>query len=179
MSVFSSVKARQPGRFISDLEVPDTIWKADFDIVDRYQSFANELMRVALLGIAAYGFLIKEVCLSENSNYSVEKMFTSLAGFGLCSLTISLIFALIHRFFSTSCLFYQILIIRSLKRLENQHWSDADKDLERDFLKYVREAQRNKSRASHSILIATVVFFAIGFILMIPAFGSFFVNSNH
>jgi len=49
-----------PARSIADLELDDRVYKADFEITNRYQGFSKELVRISLLGLGVYGFLIKE-----------------------------------------------------------------------------------------------------------------------
>ncbi|MEO6550720.1 MAG: hypothetical protein ABIN94_22130 [Ferruginibacter sp.] len=176
MGMLKNIKNRPGAKSLSDVEIFDSTWKPDFDIVDRYQSFANELMRIALLGIAGYGFLIKEVYMIDPKFYPTLKETADYFWMGSVALGISLSLVLAHRFFSTSCLFYQIMIMRSLKRLDNPHWSIEEKESERHFLKNARDIQRTKSRTSHYILVSAATFFAIGFLFIIFVFYKFFHN---
>jgi hypothetical protein len=166
MKMSERIKLRQGSKFISDLEIPDATWKPDYDIADRYQSFANELMRISLLGIAAFGFLIKEVYMKSPQYQVMLKEVAVCVWLGFISLGICVVLALAHRFYSTACLFYQTMIMRSLKRLDNKHWDTAEKETERDFLVMARSAQRKKSDVSHRILVLTAIFFIVGFLLV-------------
>ena len=38
-------------------ELTETSYKAELELVDRYQSFTAELLRLSLIGIAVFGFL--------------------------------------------------------------------------------------------------------------------------
>ena len=174
MNIEQSIRQRLGARAISDVEISDTLWKPDFDIADRYQNFANELMRIALLGIAAYGFLIKEVYMKDVVFQA--RIIEDIRYFimGSAALGISLSLALAHRFLSTSCLYYQVLIMRSLKRLENAHWTNDEKEREKIFLADMRIAQRRKSRLGHIILISSSIFFAVGFLFAIFTFYTCF-----
>ena len=174
MDLIKSVKLRTAAKSIADVEIPDASWKPDFDIADRYQNFANELMRIALLGIAAYGFLIKEAYMKDPVHYPMSKEIANYLCLGSIALCISLILVLIHRFFSTACLYHQILIMRSLKRLENPHWTIEEKEQEKNFLAQARKYQMDKSRASYFILISASIFFALGFLFIIIIFYKFF-----
>src|SRR3712207_3741475 len=42
-------------------ELKEAKYKAELQLVDRYQSFVAELLRLSLLGIAVFGFLYKEL----------------------------------------------------------------------------------------------------------------------
>ena len=49
------------------LVVPEDEYKVDLELLDRYQAYSAELLRLSLLGIAGYGFLIKEVLLTDKA----------------------------------------------------------------------------------------------------------------
>jgi hypothetical protein len=170
MDVLKNVKLRQAAKSISDVDTPDASWKSDVDIVDRYQSFASELMRISLIGIAVYGFVIEKMHSQEESIEAVVPMLTKHI-WGADFLSVSLVLILAHRFLSSTCLYYQLLIMRSLKRLENAHWSLEEKNGEEVFLKGVRDAQRVKSRISHVVLMAASVHFALGVITIFHMFS--------
>ncbi|MGA3213298.1 MAG: hypothetical protein ABSD20_18495, partial [Terriglobales bacterium] len=50
-----------PARCIEDIELPEQAFRADFELGERYQDFTKGLVRISLLGVAGYGFLIREV----------------------------------------------------------------------------------------------------------------------
>jgi hypothetical protein len=168
--MMKGIKARAAAKLLSDVEIPDSSWKPDFDLADRYQTFANELMRIALLGIAGYGFLIKEVYMKDPKFYPMLGITRDYLWLGSIALGISLCLVLTHRFLSTACLYYQVLIMRSLKRLDNTHWSVEEKEAERSFLTDARNIQRKNSRTSHFVLVSAAVFFAVGFLFVIIVF---------
>lgn len=174
LKINKDIKKRQGAKMLEDVNIPDASWKADFDIVDRYQSFANEMMRISLLGIAAYGFLIKEICMKDPKFYSLLQILRSSVGAGITCLFISLVFSLAHRFLSTDCLYYQVQIMRGLKRLENSHWTDLEKKEECIFIEKCRSKQRNISNLSQYILLITSIGFVLGFVFIIISFYHFF-----
>lgn len=178
MGLLREIKHRKPARLLSDLDVPETVWKADFDIADRYQGFANEIMRIALLGIGGYGFLIKEMLTSSDSLCQTlirtNKLYVSM---GAVSLGLSLILVLSHRFYSTVCLYYQLLIVRSLKRLENSQWSEEEKQTEEKFLKHTRDSQRYRALLGRRLLIGSTIFFGAGFLFVIVVFLRILMSS--
>jgi hypothetical protein len=173
MRVPNQIKNRVPARSLSDVEIPDSSWKPDFDIADRYQNFANELMRISLLGIAGYGFLIKEVVMADDKFFPMIGEIGKHLWIGALFLAACLSLVLVHRFLSTDCLYYQSVIMRSLKRLENQHWNETEKESERLCLDEARGIQKSKSKTSHYVLIGASVCFAIGFIYLLVVFFKF------
>jgi hypothetical protein len=63
-----------------------------------------------------------------------------------------------------------------LKRLENEHWNEDEKKVEREFLTYIRGVQRAKSKISHYILALTAVFFGVGFTCMAIVISKLFIK---
>jgi hypothetical protein len=74
------------------------------DVLDRYLAYSAELLRLALLGIAGYAFLLKEIVYSAGANKDLPIRLAqhrwSLIG-GVVSLAFSAGFALQHRIFAT------------------------------------------------------------------------------
>ena len=60
---------RDPDKAFGDLD--EIKYRAELELVDRYQSFVAELLRLSLAGIAVFGFLY-EYLISSNSP-SVDK----------------------------------------------------------------------------------------------------------
>ncbi|HEY0059484.1 MAG TPA: hypothetical protein VGB56_10120, partial [Flavisolibacter sp.] len=115
MAHTNDLPTRPGGRFLKDIELDEKIWKPDFDIVSRYQSFETEIIRLSLLGIAGYGFLISQIKMPDPAQlFGILKQEKGFLMFGLVTLGLSLAIALAHRFLSTSCLFYQVNILRGL-----------------------------------------------------------------
>jgi hypothetical protein len=166
--MYKIVKTRVAAKLIADVEIPEEVWKPDFDIVDRYQSFANELMRIDLLAIGGFGFLIKDIVLEKSSKLTFTCI--SMMIIALVCIILSLAAVLCHRFLSTSCLFYQVIIMRSLKRTENPHWSEDEINTEKIFLAKARKNQTLVSTLSRQILMTAVVTFIMSLILVMIVF---------
>jgi hypothetical protein len=176
MKISANISKRIGARKLIDVDIPEASWKSDFDIVEKYQSFANEMLRISLLGIAGYGFLIKEVCMKDPKFYSLLHVLKSTVGLGGTCLLLCLAFSLAHRFFSTDCLYYQIQIMRGLKRLENPHWSDSEKKQELIFIENCRKNQRKVANSSHIILVTATIAFVLGFLFITASFYDFFTK---
>ena len=93
------------------LNVPEETYKADLELLTKFQAFSGELLRLSLLGLSVFGVLLKANKLGEGE-YVFFK--ASIICFGICSG-----FALYHRFFSTEGLMYHILTIRKPGESEN------------------------------------------------------------
>jgi hypothetical protein len=156
---------RIPAKTLADISLPDDVFKADFEITDKYQAFSGELLRLALLGIAGYGFFIGNVALDNASPsrfYSVVLNQSGLLIAGLALLALAAGFAVAHRFFSTDCLSHQITILRILRRMSSPDWSDDEKEHDRDRLENERLGQRRDLLRCRNLLIASSVTLVVG-----------------
>jgi hypothetical protein len=149
---------RIPARRLSDIELSENSFKADFELTDRFQAFSTELVRLALLGIAGYGFLISEVLVkSDGGQANLLRLgaHSKSLGLGVALLGFSAALALAHRFFSTGCLVRQIKILRTLKRAENPQWTEEERERDQALLKEAREEQRRILRTCNRVLLAS------------------------
>jgi hypothetical protein len=90
-------------------------YRAERDLVDRYQSFVADLLRLSLLGIAVFGFLyeiIFEPNLGSSKLAQRAQIVQILAAFGVLMFGISAAFALLFRFLSTVSLDLYIEALR-------------------------------------------------------------------
>jgi hypothetical protein len=106
------------------IEIPESTFKNDLEITDRYQSFSAELLRLSLLGITAIGALVTTILLKETPeglsksllsiiNLSNLKFYLTLS---LLFLGISAICALSHRYFSTDSMACHLEFMRYVRR---------------------------------------------------------------
>ncbi len=116
--------AEQTDDYLGSLDVGEERYRADFEILDRYQKFSAELLRLSLLAIGGYGFLMSSVVFSVRMDSAQSALvflpaFHAHAGLlvsgavllGLCALT-----SLAHRYFSTDCMSHHIRRVRLIQR---------------------------------------------------------------
>ena len=129
--------ARLPARALDDISLTENEFRADFEITDKSQVFSAEIVRLSLLGIAGYGFLLANVAMNAQSPPgSLERLAedSRLLGTGVVSLGLSTACSLAHRFFSTGCPNHQLTILRLLKRRTNEGWTAADQQINAGYL---------------------------------------------
>jgi hypothetical protein len=85
---------RDPDKAFGTLE--EGRYRAELELVDRYQSFVAELLRLALLGIAVFGFLY-QITFEAGATIGVA---TVPAALGILAFGISAFAALVFRFFA-------------------------------------------------------------------------------
>jgi hypothetical protein len=89
---------RNPDTAFGTLE--ETKYRAELELVDRYQSFTAELLRLSLLGIAVFGFLYKIIFEAKLDLSKLSQTPPRLAAIGVLMFGISALAALVFRFFA-------------------------------------------------------------------------------
>jgi hypothetical protein len=111
-------------KYLGGLPLEKVQYEADFAVVEKYQSFSAELLRLSLLGIAGYGFLITNIVLkvtNKSDEYLLLKSFlmsrtTWVLILGAIALGISSAAALGHRYFATDCITHFVRRLRAEKK---------------------------------------------------------------
>lgn len=107
-------------KYLGGLPLDKEACEPDLQVVDRYQSFSSELLRLSLLGITGYGFLIANIVLKATTTaeqyvllgpWTVWTLIIGAVALGLSAAT-----ALGHRYFSTDCLTHFVRRLRATKR---------------------------------------------------------------
>ena len=101
-------------------KLPDKTFEHDLAVSDRYQSFSAELLRLALLGIAAIGFLVTNILLrtaslSGNPGTPPRPLppeFKLYLSTSLICLGLSAACALLHRYFGSDSVAYHLASLR-------------------------------------------------------------------
>jgi hypothetical protein len=84
--------------------IDERSYKPDLELLDRYQAFSAELLRVALLAIGLFGFSVKE--LHAPAGMSGWWLGLALLAFGFLAVAAGC--ALGHRYYSTDGMFHHI-----------------------------------------------------------------------
>jgi hypothetical protein len=137
-----------PARTLADLELEDKVYKADFEISSRFQSLSKELVRISLLGLGVYGFLLKLATDTASSGVyllALQKDKYVVLG-GTVSFAICAAGALLHSFLSNQCLGHQLVISRYFGRLEGNRWDERQKE-------HFREEIRRQQKSQRTVLI--------------------------
>lgn len=83
-------------------------YKPDLDLLDRYQQFSSELLRIALMGIALLGFFIEKVATASIFSATSRHVLLALTALTSASCLVSAGGALAHRYYSTDGVFFHI-----------------------------------------------------------------------
>jgi hypothetical protein len=135
-----------PAETLADLELDEKVYKADFEISSKFQALSKELVRISLLGLGVYGFLLKIATSSEAKYLEALKPHRYLVLGGTAAFTVCAAGALLHGFLSNQCLGHQLVISRYFGRLEGSRWSERQKE-------HFREEIRRQQKSQRKILI--------------------------
>ncbi len=113
-----SKKSKNLGLNLGRIEIKENQVKSDFQIIDKYQSFSAEILRLALIGIGAYAYLLKD----SNSIFrtdSITPAIKVLSIISIVSFALAVVSTLIHRYYSSDFMAYHIRYLRLKEYEEN------------------------------------------------------------
>ncbi|SRR6266446_1581320 len=120
------------------IRIDDKRFKPDMDLLDKYLAYSAELLRLALLGMAGYAFLLKELVYPSNAKAEFALRLSQnrwiLIG-DVVSLGISAALALQHRIFATDSVSCIIDHLRH-RAVKNQSGADQQANKMRFNLKW-------------------------------------------
>lgn len=131
-----------PARSLEDLRIPEDAIKLDNEIAKRSDGAAMDLAKWALLGVAGYGFLLKEVAMSSPSALLACQKFGAALIVGAFLLAASAGLALVSKERLIRCSVIQMYILRILKKLNNGGWSEQQTSILEKELANRREIQK-------------------------------------
>ncbi|ARU28168.1 hypothetical protein [Cellvibrio sp. PSBB006] len=94
------------------MEIKDDLYKADLELLSKTQDFSSEILRLSLLGMAVFGFLLNSEFFEVTGKAHFFIIAVAVFFFALASLC-----ALGHRYFSNEGFFYHL---RGLRKPDDQ-----------------------------------------------------------
>lgn len=147
--------------------IPEDAYKVDVALLSQYQSYSAELLRLSLLGIAAVGFLLKDVALGgkpEQTHFLVRLLDNSwIVIVSICALGFAAACALAHRIFSAESFACMTLFLRCTDPAHPQALDNARAERER------AQFHKQLTRAAWC-LIGSAFFLGLAAISLVAAF---------
>lgn len=112
---------------LAGLEVTEDEYKIDFSVADRFQLFSSELLKISLLAIAAYSFLVPNFALRTSAgtmSWSASLAARGFLIFATVTLTLAAASAVGQRYFAACSVQHLVREIRLRKRLHHISWRD-------------------------------------------------------
>ncbi|HEV7844106.1 MAG TPA: hypothetical protein VGO69_10450 [Pyrinomonadaceae bacterium] len=99
---------------LANVKLDEGTMKCDFQLTDKYQGYSSELLRLPLLGIGVFGFLLKENFINAGSNGAIKFMLS----FSAVCFALAAALALFHRYVSTDSIATHIRYLRLEKSID-------------------------------------------------------------
>jgi signal transduction histidine kinase len=119
-------------KYLSDIKIDESHYKADFIILDKYQAFSSEILRLALLGLAIFGYLLTDVIFKftdDQKKFVFVDSFRSssfLFAVGALVLLFAALCALGHRYYSTDCMTHYIRRFRLRVKITEKRKEESE-----------------------------------------------------
>lgn len=161
---------------ITGIIIDEQSYRLDVELIDKYQAFSAELLRLALLGITGVGLLLVTILTKRIEELNpvllapLTKIFLSIS---VLFFSFSSLFALAHRYYSTNGLFHHIRALKIKKKLDLK---DKDKELQENEITYLEnrlgqeESSKNRRYQFAGYCVYTSAFF-LGIGAFALAFG--------
>lgn len=182
MSIMRTLRTK----YLSSIPIEEDHYKVDFIILEKYQNFSSEILRLSLLGLTVYGFLITDVIFKITDS---EKKYIFIGPFsankwllfiGAIFLVLTALLSLGHRYFSTDCMTHFIRSFRLRKRLSELENQEKNEHLEIIRIKksIKTEEMSFEKDLSHCkwFLLSAGLFLILGILLITIALGCSFNN---
>jgi hypothetical protein len=158
-------------RSIKDFQIPGDAINADAELGKRTDECTMELLRLSLLGIAGYGFLLKEMAIGSPTGLAAcqKHPILLLTGAGLLAITAGA--TLLTREWLVRCSTIQIMILRTFAKIENGGWSKDENNELTDSINSFRAEQRTKLMWTKYSLRIAHWSLTLGAVVTVVSFG--------
>ena len=117
------VKSEPVKDYLGIQRIPGEFYEADLELLDRYQAFSAEIVRVALLGLAVLGFFLDKLRQLAPASSPSGTLIRDLLAIGAVLLAGAAAAGLLHRFYSSDGIYFHLRAVRGYL-LANQQQTD-------------------------------------------------------
>lgn len=151
-----------PNKSLGLVPIPERTIEHDLTLLERFQEFSAELLRVALIGISAIGFVVARLVLPEKDARPIVippipkwLLISSLIALGASAAA-----ALAHRFYAADSMSWHL---QAMRRYERNSGSDAEK-ANSEF-----RARHQQYKLSGKAIACSAIALGVGAILLVAA----------
>jgi hypothetical protein len=171
-------------RSLATFHVEESLFKPDLPLVEKYDMFSAQLLRISLLGITIFGLLYKNVFDIANVRGQEAKIFCLhfVSGAAFVCFAVAAGKALFHRYYSTDAFACQIRYLRLCEEYKSSQSADItvdelfllDKEIRAEHEIWIKQLKTSGSclEASTRWLFWAGMFIAIAFVLYIFSLNS-------
>ncbi len=151
-----------PAKSLGLIPIPERTIEHDLALLERFQEFSAELLRVALIGISAIGFVVSRIVLPEKEATQVVLDHTVkwLVIAALISLAVSAAAALVHRYYAADSMSWHLQAMRRYERNAESDVQKADSEF---------RARLKQFKVSGRAIACSALALGVGAVLLVAA----------
>lgn len=156
-------------RSLGGVPLPERTVEYDLTLLERYQEFSAELLRVALIGITAIGIAVSQILFPDSgarSSVHLDRSARALLLGALVMLAVSAAAALAHRYFAVDSMSWHLQAMRRALRNEGSDAQTSAREAEKRFSQFVRSRRAIATSATALALGAALLVAALGVVLL-------------
>jgi Ca2+/Na+ antiporter len=142
------------------ISLEEELYRADISLLEHYHHFSAELLRLALVGVASFGFLLQQFQIGLMSR--TARLAALVA---MILLVLSGASSLAHRFLSSDGMFHHIRLLR-LCRLAKKTQDAAAQQAVEALSKQDRETRARRYKTANFYLGLSSVLLALGIVAL-------------
>lgn len=144
-------------KYFGHLPIEENSYKADFIILEKYQQYSSEILRIALLTLAIIGYLPKLINDSKQCGL-LQKSFQeskSLFIITVVLLIVSVCSCLAHRYFSSDNMTHHIRKLRLRNKFTQEINIQEKEKIEKKIQSESKSFENDLDFSKYSLIIAT------------------------
>jgi hypothetical protein len=151
-----------PGKSLGLIPLPERTFEHDLSLLVRFQEFSAELLRVALIGISAVGFVVSRIVFPEEkaTRIAIDPIVKMLVIAALISLAISAAAALVHRYYVADSMSWHLQAMRRYERNTGTDVERADSEF---------KARLKEFKVSGRAIACSALALGMGAVLLVAA----------
>jgi len=173
-------------KYLGGYPLDEGEFQVDLQVVEKYVSFSTELLRLSLLGIAGYGFLIANVVLNvktEGGGLAFLSVFSqpetvTVLWLGLAALGSTAMTALAHRYFAADCITHFVRRVRLSNKRKELPENDPKSSELSQIIEHEQQSLDRDVEFCRWLLIASCFCLVIGAFCVAVAFAITLYGAN-
>lgn len=150
-------------KYFGHLPVEENLYKVDFIILEKYQQYSAEILRITLLTMAIFGYLpklIADIQGKEGGNlYDTFRNNELLFNITISLLLLSTFFCLAYRYFSSDNMTHHIRKLRLRNKLKLEEDANEKLEIEKKIDIEIQSFEKDLKISKYTLMLSTLFFF--------------------
>lgn len=150
-------------KYFGHLPVEENLYKVDFLILEKYQQYSAEILRITLLTMAIFGYLPKFIADIEGKEgqnlYNTFRNNEPLFNITVSLLLLSTFFCLAYRYFSSDNMTHHVRKLRLRNKLEIEEDTNKKEEIEQKIDVEIKSFENDLKVSKYTLMLSTLFFF--------------------